>query len=73
MGYFFLGKDNEDQLCEIVKFMGREDLDLYMEKYKIKIDEKYLKKIPKGAKRQITSFINSENQHLVTAEGLDLL
>ena len=28
--YFFIGKDNEDQLCEIVNILGREEFDRYV-------------------------------------------
>lgn len=35
MSHLFIGKDNADQLIEIAKVLGTEDLYLYIKKYNI--------------------------------------
>ena len=73
MPYFFVGKDNEDQLCEIVRVLGTEDLNNYLQSKDIKMESSYKKKIPNCQRRSFNQFINDDNKHLVTQEALDLL
>lgn len=65
----FKGRDNNDQLIQIVKVLGTDDLIDYINKYKIDI-------IPDFGhynKKQLKDFINEENKRNVSASGLDML
>lgn len=71
---FFQGSDNNDQLEKIVKVMGTEDLEDYIEKYHIIMEGNIL--IEEGkhfSKKPWKSFVTAENKHLAKPEALDLL
>ena len=69
---FFQGMDNNDQLEKIVKVLGLEELEDYIEKYHIVWDGGILE--GKGwGKKAWKSFVNEENKHLAKPEALDLL
>lgn len=69
---FFQGNDNADQLLKIVKTLGSEELEEYLEKYHI-VSEFSAENERKFAKKPWKSFVNEENQRLVNAPALDLL
>ncbi|KAJ3423635.1 casein kinase ii subunit alpha-3 [Anaeramoeba flamelloides] len=70
---FFRGKDNEDQLVKISRVLGTHDLDEYLTKYNIKLENGFRKKIGTSSKKNWIKFINQKNKHLVSYEAFDLL
>ncbi|EGD83394.1 CMGC/CK2 protein kinase [Salpingoeca rosetta] len=72
---FFHGHDNYDQLIKIAKVLGTDDLHAYIEKYKIVLDQHYHQLLPnvRTAPKNWMRFVNPENKHLVTPDGIDLL
>jgi len=70
---FFHGHDNYDQLVRIAKVLGTDELFDYMEKYSIQLDPRFNDILGRHSKKRWERFINSENQHLVSGEALDLL
>ncbi|CAH6720814.1 casein kinase II subunit alpha [[Candida] jaroonii] len=69
---FFHGKSNTDQLVQIVRVLGSDDLNKYLNKYKLTLSEEY-EDLGYYSRRPWKRFINSSNQHLVSEEFLDLL
>lgn len=73
---FFHGSDNYDQLVQIVKILGTEDLAQYVETFQIqsrsisKSDELWKLQY---SREKLVNFVNPENCHLVSLEALDLL
>lgn len=65
----FKGRDNNDQLIQIVKVLGTDDLIDYINKYKIDI----IPDFGRYSKKQLKDFINEENKKNVSASGLDML
>lgn len=65
----FKGRDNNDQLIQIVKVLGTDDLIDYINKYKIDI----IPDFGRYSKKQLKDFINEENKRNVSASGLDML
>lgn len=70
---FFHGHDNYDQLVRIAKVLGTEELYEYLEKYQISLDVRFNDILGRHSKKRWERFVHSENQHLVTPEGLDFL
>ena len=71
---FFLGQDNVDQLVKIVRVLGSEDLDQYLDKYNIELENDLSTALAtRHVKKNFAKFISEENAHLVSAEALDLL
>ena len=70
---FFHGHDNYDQLVRIGKVLGTEELYEYVEKYQIEMDSRFNDILGRHSRKRWERFIHSENQHLVSAEALDLL
>ncbi|KZT19689.1 kinase-like protein [Neolentinus lepideus HHB14362 ss-1] len=71
--HFFRGSDNQDQLLKIVKVLGTDDFDKYLERYNIQLEtdlEDLLKRYPRISWQR---FVNAENQPFVTHDSLDLL
>ncbi|CAD8050022.1 unnamed protein product [Paramecium primaurelia] len=64
----FKGKDVYDQLDKIVTVLGTEDLLKYLEKYDLIYPDP-----PIHSQKPFTIYIDPENAHLVTKEGLDLI
>ncbi|GME74867.1 unnamed protein product [Ambrosiozyma monospora] len=69
---FFHGKSNIDQLVQIVRVLGTDDLHKYLEKYGLKLGPEY-EDLGHYIKRPWVRFINSSNQHLVNDEMLDFI
>ena len=69
---FFQGMDNNDQLEKIVRVLGSEDLEEYIEKFHI-IWEGSLLDGRGYSKKSWKSFLNEENKNLAKLEALDLL
>jgi len=70
---FFHGHDNYDQLVRIAKVLGTDDLFHYLQKYNIELDQRFNDTLGRHSKKRWERFVNSENQHLVTPEAIDLL
>uniref|UniRef100_A0A3P8V3U5 non-specific serine/threonine protein kinase n=1 Tax=Cynoglossus semilaevis TaxID=244447 RepID=A0A3P8V3U5_CYNSE len=70
---FFHGQDNYDQLVRIAKVLGTEELFGYLHKYHIELDTRFKDLLGQQTRKRWEQFIQSENQHLVSAEALDLL
>ncbi|XP_051919958.1 casein kinase 2, alpha prime polypeptide a isoform X2 [Hippocampus zosterae] len=70
---FFHGQDNYDQLVRIAKVLGTDDLFGYLHKYHIELDTRFKDLLGQQTRKRWEQFIQSENQHLVSPEALDLL
>ncbi|XP_020576649.1 casein kinase II subunit alpha-2-like [Phalaenopsis equestris] len=70
---FFYGVGNNDQLVKISKVLGTDKLCAYLKKYKLELDPELEAMVGRHSRKAWSKFINSDNQHLVSAEALDLL
>ena len=70
---FFFGDDNNDQLIKVAKVLGTDDLLEYMRKYNLTLNTYFQQKLDRYQKKELKTFINSENKHLVNEEALNLL
>lgn len=70
---FFYGHDNYDQLVTIARVLGTEDLYNYLDKYSIELESAFDELLGRRHRRPWTSFITSENEHLCSAEAIDLI
>lgn len=69
---FFHGKSNTDQLVQIVRVLGSDDLHNYLQKYNLTLSEEY-EDLGYYNRRSWKRFINDNNLHLVSDELLDLI
>lgn len=72
---FFDGIDNDDQLIQIVKVLGTNDLHCYINSYRLQCKSTLnncIKRLP-SSRQKLENFVNRENHHLISAEALDLL
>ena len=69
----FMGKDNADQLIEIAKVLGTEELYLYIKKYNITVDQKEHCNLKHMKKVGVEKYKNEENKHLCGEDAMDLL
>ncbi|XP_071182317.1 casein kinase II subunit alpha'-like isoform X3 [Salvelinus alpinus] len=70
---FFHGQDNYDQLVRIAKVLGTEELFGYLRKYHIELDPRFKDLLGQQTRKRWEQFVQTENQHLVSPEALDLL
>ncbi|MCO5583918.1 hypothetical protein L7F22_037835 [Adiantum nelumboides] len=70
---FFHGKDNTDQLLQIVQVLGSSELHDYLHKYQIELGENVSPSIEGQRKKTWSEFRTSANEHLVNPVVLDLL
>ncbi|CAH0546079.1 unnamed protein product [Brassicogethes aeneus] len=70
---FFHGNDNYDQLVRIVKVLGTNELNVYLKKYNIELDNKLQAMIGLHAKKSWQRFITTENEYLVNDQAFNLL
>jgi len=70
---FFNGKDNEDQLFQIVKVLGTAQLDTWLEEYGIALEPSLRSMIGYHSQKSWSSFVNSKNEHLCSPKAFDLL
>ncbi|KAI1890082.1 hypothetical protein AGOR_G00169550 [Albula goreensis] len=70
---FFHGQDNYDQLVRIAKVLGTDELFGYLQKYHIELDPSFKDLLGQQTRKRWEQFVQSENQHLVSPEALDLL
>lgn len=69
---FFHGKSNTDQLVQIARVLGTDDLSNYLNKYNLKLGPEY-DDLGHYTRRPWTRFINANNQHLISDEFLDII
>uniref|UniRef100_H3CBB1 Casein kinase 2, alpha prime polypeptide a n=1 Tax=Tetraodon nigroviridis TaxID=99883 RepID=H3CBB1_TETNG len=61
------------QLVRIAKVLGTDELFGYLHKYHIELDTRFKDLLGQQTRKRWEQFIQSENQHLVSPEALDLL
>ncbi|KAK0461165.1 kinase-like domain-containing protein [Desarmillaria tabescens] len=71
--HFWRGSDNSDQLLRILKTLGTDKFDLYLQKYDINFETENDALLASYTKRGWTEYVTSETQHLASVEALDLL
>ena len=70
---FFKGNDNFDQLEQITRVLGTEELYAYISKYKIHMEFALERILGDHKAKKLTTFINEKNRHFATPDALDLL
>jgi len=73
---FFKGRNNYDQLVQIIKVLGGDDFYHYVDKYKIRLDDKLqaiLDRIPRTSRKSWEKFVTAQNQHFTSELAFDLL
>ncbi|KAJ3536675.1 hypothetical protein NM208_g555 [Fusarium decemcellulare] len=70
---FFHGNSISDQLDKIARVLGTDRLYGYVDKYQIELDEYIIDVLGEYPPRLWSSFVNSDNEHLVTDDSLHLL
>lgn len=70
---FFHGHDNHDQLIRIAKVLGTENLFKYIDKFKMDLDPRFYSSLGRHIRKPWQRFINSENEHLISSDALNLL
>lgn len=68
---FFAGEDNLDQLVKITKVVGSDQIENYMKKYDLELNDGI--ELPSNGKQSLSSFINDKNRNRISDEALDLL
>ena len=67
------GDSNNDQLVQIAKVLGTENLMKYVNKYGIKLSSEYDDILGNYPRKPWKAFINNDNRHLISDEVLDLI
>ncbi|XP_058069940.1 casein kinase II subunit alpha-2 isoform X2 [Magnolia sinica] len=70
---FFYGHDNHDQLVKIAKVLGTDELNAYLNKYRLELDPQLDALVGRHSRKPWSKFINADNQHLVSPEAIDFL
>ncbi|GFZ18819.1 protein kinase superfamily protein [Actinidia rufa] len=70
---FFYGHDNYDQLVKIAKVLGTDELNAYLNKYRIELDPHLAALVGRHSRKPWTKFVNADNQHLAVPEAIDFL
>ncbi|ESQ46226.1 hypothetical protein EUTSA_v10000167mg [Eutrema salsugineum] len=70
---FFYGHDNYDQLVKIAKVLGTDELNTYLNRYRIELDPNLASLVGRHSRKPWSKFINSENQHLAVPEAIDFV
>ncbi|KAK6465266.1 kinase-like domain-containing protein [Scheffersomyces coipomensis] len=70
---FFRGDSNNDQLIQIAKVLGTDELTQYLAKYGLTLSSEYDDILGKYPKKPWKAFINKENKHLISNEVIDLI
>ncbi|XP_020581862.1 casein kinase II subunit alpha-like [Phalaenopsis equestris] len=70
---FFYGHDNYDQLVKIVKVLGTEELNSYLNKYRLELDPQLTALVGRHGRKPWTRFINDDNQNVAVPEAVDFL
>ncbi|CAI9752902.1 unnamed protein product [Fraxinus pennsylvanica] len=70
---FFYGHDNYDQLVKIAKVLGTDELNAYLNKYRLELDPHLAALVGRHSRKPWTKFINADNQHLAVPEAIDFV
>ncbi|KAG8373855.1 hypothetical protein BUALT_Bualt11G0068600 [Buddleja alternifolia] len=70
---FFYGHDNYDQLVKIAKVLGTEELNAYLNKYRLELDQHLAALVGRHNRKPWTKFINADNQPLAVPEAVDFV
>ncbi|KAI8542044.1 hypothetical protein RHMOL_Rhmol08G0108500 [Rhododendron molle] len=70
---FFYGHDNHDQLVKIAKVLGTDELNAYLNKYRLELDPHLAALVGRHSRKPLTKFINADNHHLAVPEAIDFL
>ncbi|XP_019076633.1 casein kinase II subunit alpha-2 isoform X1 [Vitis vinifera] len=70
---FFYGHDNHDQLVKIAKVLGTDELNAYLNKYRLELDPQLDALVGRHSRKPWSKFIHADNQHLVSPEAIDFL
>ncbi|KAG0468836.1 hypothetical protein HPP92_018164 [Vanilla planifolia] len=70
---FFYGHDNHDQLVKIAKVLGTEELNAYLNKYRLELDPQLAALVGRHGRKPWSRFINADNQHVAVPEAVDFL
>ncbi|XP_011013786.1 PREDICTED: casein kinase II subunit alpha-like [Populus euphratica] len=70
---FFYGHDNYDQLVKIAKVLGTDELNAYLNKYRVELDLHLAALVGRHSRKPWSKFINVDNQHLAVPEAVDFL
>ncbi|KAG5875051.1 hypothetical protein JTB14_026182 [Gonioctena quinquepunctata] len=70
---FFHGLDNSDQLVRIVKVLGTSELNAYLKKYNIVIDQKLQALLGVHTRKSWQRFVHTEHEYLITDQAINLL
>ncbi|XP_034675451.1 casein kinase II subunit alpha-2-like [Vitis riparia] len=70
---FFYGHDNHDQLVKIAKVLGTDELNAYLNKYRLELDPQLDALVGRHSRKPWSRFINPDNQHLFSPEAIDFL
>ncbi len=70
---FFKGSDNYDQLEQITKVLGTEELYAYLNTYNIQLEGALERVLGDHKAVKLTAFITEANKHLATPDALDIL
>ncbi|MED6204939.1 Casein kinase II subunit alpha-4, chloroplastic [Stylosanthes scabra] len=70
---FFYGHDNYDQLVKIAKVLGTDELNAYLNKYRIELDPNLAALVGRHGRKPWSKFISVENQHLAVPEAIDFV
>ncbi|XP_029117335.2 casein kinase II subunit alpha isoform X2 [Elaeis guineensis] len=70
---FFYGHDNYDQLVKIAKVLGTDELNAYLNKYRIELDPHLEALVGRHSRKPWSKFINVDNQHLAVPEAVDFV
>ena len=73
--YLFKGDSNQDQLVKIVKQLGYEEVNKFLEKYQgdCFLASKIKNKIKRYTRKNWDEYINEKNKYLISNDALDLL
>ncbi|GAA6061198.1 hypothetical protein JCM10212_001519 [Sporobolomyces blumeae] len=72
----FRGNDNYDQLVKIVKVLGTDGLQAYLDKYDIELEPELattMRNLGRYARKPWTKFVTTENQRYISNEAINLL
>lgn len=70
---FFKGSDNYDQLEQITRVLGTEELFAYLNKYNIPLEVTLEKVLGDHRAVKLASLVTPANAHLATPDALDIL
>lgn len=70
---FFRGESNNDQLVQIAKVLGTENLMKYVKKYGLKLSSDYDDILGNYPRKPWRLFIHNESKHLISEEIIDLV